>query len=422
MRGPMTGELEMAPFPRGEGRATRAVPGASSARSVLAMASLLLVVTACVIAAYPFLADRFGAWQAQRQFSEQQDAYGAAPGERAEQAIAQAQAYNVALAGGQVALEVAPYDDQLESEDGIICWLDVPKLGLKVPVRHGTGNDVLMAGAGHIEGSSLPVGGEPSNVVVTGHSGMRHTRMFDQLDLLEEGDAVVLWTCGQPYAYEVDYHELVAPDQVEVVDLPESGELLTLITCRPIGVNSHRLVVHAHRVAYDAGVETQGVEHIADSRTALFGGACIGVGAAVWLALLPLVRRRRAWWLNRVLGERPLSERDVAALSDDLGDMKLQLRFFRRARLSLFGDAVVGRWRRVRGERGQIELDFGSVARGGPVVGRADVAREVRLPRGPFKASALDGELCIEADYLAARLVFAGEPAKSEREGGDGDA
>ena len=409
---------EMAPFPRGDGRKTRAVPGPGPARTALAAASLLLVVAACVLAAYPFLADMFGAWQADRQFSSSQDVYAAGLDEDAQRSISQAEAYNGELAGEDPAIEVLPYDDQLESDDGIICWLEIPRLDLKVPVRHGTESEVLMEGAGHIEGSSLPVGGEPSNVVVTGHSGMRQARMFDQLDLLEAGDSIVLWTCGQPYAYEVDYSEIVTPDQVEVVELPEQGEELTLITCRPIGVNSHRLVVHASRVDYEPVLQEPDVERLADPRTALFAGACAGGGAAFWLALLPLVRRKRIWWLNRVLGDGALGEAEVAALEDEYGAMCLELKMLGQAKLRLFGDEADGRWRRVRGDDSLLELDFGSNALGGPVVGGEQGMPAVRLPRGPFQARALDDELSIDANYLKTRLVFSLEQASSgDREG-----
>ena len=407
---------ERAPFPRGDGRPTPAVPGTSRTRTALAMASLLLIVAACVLAAYPFLADRFGAWQANQQFSSHQDRYAAGLDADAQSAIAQAEAYNAELAGDDSAVEVLPYDDQLASDDGIVCWLEIPRLGLKAPVRHGTGNEVLMEGAGHIEGSSLPVGGEPSNVVVTGHSGMRQTRMFDQLDLLEPGDPIVLWTCGQPYAYEMVSSEIVTPDQVEVVELPEQGEELTLITCRPIGVNSHRLVVHARRVAYVPEEEAPDVEYLADSRTALFAGACVGGGAAVWLALLPLVRRRRTWHLNRMLGERALGEGEVAAMVDSGGEMSLDLKAFRRARLRLFGDEVSGRWRRLRDDESALELDFGNEACGGSVVGGMQGMPAVRLPRGPFTARALDGELSFDVDYLKSRLVFSQSSARESRD------
>ena len=107
-----------------------------------------------------------------------------------------------------------------------------------------------MAGVGHVEGTSLPVGGESTHCVITAHSGMRNLRMFDDIRQLEPGDLVLLHTMGDVYAYRVVSSEVVWPDETSSLAIAPGEDLLTLVTCTPYGVNDHRLLVHCERTDY----------------------------------------------------------------------------------------------------------------------------------------------------------------------------
>ena len=164
----------------------------------------------------------------------------------------QALLYNEMLAEGGSAESVKPYRNQLTyAEEPMMSYIEVPKISVRLPIYHGTEENVLMAGVGHLERSSLPIGGRSVHCVLAGHSGMRNTRMFDDISKLCIGDEFVIWTLGDPYAYRVYDTETVLPEQAaDRVGIELGRDLVTLMTCTPYGVNTHRLLVHAARCDY----------------------------------------------------------------------------------------------------------------------------------------------------------------------------
>lgn len=138
----------------------------------------------------------------------------------------------------------------LEGASDTIGAIEIPKLGLKARVLYGTSETTLMAGIGHCDWSSLPVGGPSTHCVLSGHSGMEDCRMFDGLPDLEVGDHVYLTSIGRTIGYEVTAKETVLPDETDSLRVQEGEDLLTLVTCVPYGVNSHRLLVHCERCAH----------------------------------------------------------------------------------------------------------------------------------------------------------------------------
>lgn len=171
--------------------------------------------------------------------------------------IVNAHAYNDALAGVDIASdslaggirrdEVAPYERQLGEADAAIAWMEAPSIDLALPVYRGTDEDSLAAGVGHLEGTSLPVGGPSTHCVLSAHSGMASRRMFDGIRALAAGDLVVVHVLGEELAYEVVGSEVVLPEEVGSIGIELGSDLLTLVTCTPYGVNDHRLLVHARR-------------------------------------------------------------------------------------------------------------------------------------------------------------------------------
>lgn len=141
------------------------------------------------------------------------------------------------------------YDSLLNlTDDGIMGYIEIPSLGIKLPIYHGTSDAVLQVGVGHLEWSSLPVGGEGTHAILSGHRGLPSARLFTDLDQVREGDTFVLHILHEPLTYEVDQILIVLPDEPDALHIEEGKDLCTLITCTPYGVNSHRLLVRGHRV------------------------------------------------------------------------------------------------------------------------------------------------------------------------------
>lgn len=167
----------------------------------------------------------------------------------------QAQEYNQALLSREYRFllteeQWAEYEGTLDvTGTGIMGYLDIPQLGVSLPIYHGTDEGVLQIGVGHIEGSSLPVGGESTHAVLSGHRGLPSARLLTDLDRMKVGDLFYLHVLGDTLAYEVDQIVTVLPDELEELAIQEGEDLCTLVTCTPYGVNSHRLLVRGHRVA-----------------------------------------------------------------------------------------------------------------------------------------------------------------------------
>ena len=136
------------------------------------------------------------------------------------------------------------------SGTGIMSYIEIPKIKCSLPVYHGTDEGVLQIAVGHIEGSSLPVGGLNTHCVLSGHRGLPSAKLFSNLDKLEEGDIFMIRTLDQTLTYEVDQIRIVLPDEVEDLKIEEGKDLCTLVTCTPYGINSHRLLVRGKRIPY----------------------------------------------------------------------------------------------------------------------------------------------------------------------------
>lgn len=134
---------------------------------------------------------------------------------------------------------------------GIMGYVTIPKIDVKLPIFHGDSDEVLAQAIGHMEGSSLPVGGEGTHVVISGHTGLPRMKLFTKLDTLVVGDRFTLSTLGYNFEYEVDQIKIVLPHELEYLDIDPDEDYVTLLTCTPYGVNTHRLLVRGHRVADD---------------------------------------------------------------------------------------------------------------------------------------------------------------------------
>lgn len=190
------------------------------------------------------------------------------------------------------------YLDQLDANDAM-ARLIFPEIKADLPVYHGTDHDTLQRGLGHLFGSDLPVGGKGTHSVITGHTGLSNSTMFDHLNDAEEGDAFFIQVSGEKLKYEVDQIKVVLPTETEDLRPVADKDYITLITCTPYGINTHRLLVRGHRVPLDpADNEVFDKNNGAGWQWWMY--ALVAAAAAVLAVLL--------WWLRKLKRERESEE------------------------------------------------------------------------------------------------------------------
>ena len=166
-----------------------------------------------------------------------------------------AEQYNAMLSGtaaiteGGASAPPLPYAEQL-AVGGIMAYVDIPKIDVYLPVQHGTDAETLERAVGHVAGTSLPVGGSSTHAVLSAHSGMASSKLFSDIDQLTEGDTFYIHVLGEVLAYKVDAINTVLPTDTRLLQIEEGKDYVTLVTCTPFGINTHRLLVRGHRVPY----------------------------------------------------------------------------------------------------------------------------------------------------------------------------
>lgn len=220
--------------------------------------------------------------------------------------ILEAQQYNEALSSGAILESNANiaqgdatqpssghnYFDLLSvNGSGYMGRIVIPKIDLDLPVYHGTSEEVLGAGIGHLQGTSLPVGGPSTRAVLTGHRGLAHAAMFTHLDQIVEGDTFSVSILGEVFTYTVRDVKVIAPEETESIRPEEGKDLMTLITCTPLGINSHRILVTGERLYPVPQEELDSA--LGDPTLPHFPWWI------VWLAAAFLVMVAYAWWVGR---------------------------------------------------------------------------------------------------------------------------
>ena len=164
-----------------------------------------------------------------------------------------ADAYNQRLAATPNSFftpeQVSGYDETLDvSGTGIMGYITIPRIGVELPVYHGTSDGVLQVAAGHLEGSSLPVGGAGTHAVISAHRGLPSAKLFTNLDQLEVGDTFTITILDRVLTYEVDNISIVLPTETDNLKVVDGKDYVTLMTCTPYGINTHRLLVRGRRI------------------------------------------------------------------------------------------------------------------------------------------------------------------------------
>lgn len=223
--------------------------------------AVLFFLLALGLTIYPVFSSRYNEAHQSQIHTEYQEAVNALPDTAIPEARAAAQSYNKELwssivqygsySKDSVTSAMEEYAGLLDlTGTGTMGYVHIPKLAVSLPIYHGTEEETLDRGVGHLIGSSLPIGGSSTHAILTGHSGLASQKMFSDLDKLEIGDTFYLEVLNEILAYEVDQINTVLPHDTTYLGLEEGKDLCTLVTCTPFGVNTHRLLVRGHRIAY----------------------------------------------------------------------------------------------------------------------------------------------------------------------------
>ena len=239
-----------------------------------------------------------------------------------------AQAYNAALlkkAGDRFILTKAQekeYNSLLNvTGTGIMGYVSIPKIGVELPIYHGTDPSVLQIAVGHIAGSSLPVGGKGTHCVISGHRGLPSAKLFTDIDQLKEGDTFQLQVLNRTLTYQVDQIRIVLPDELNDIQIDPDKDYCTLVTCTPYGVNTHRLLVRGHRIdnAQTKYLVSADAVRIDPKYVIPFITIAILGIAVLWGVLFGMMRRRRArrpFRPQQVQGQQLVSKRETAQTSE----------------------------------------------------------------------------------------------------------
>lgn len=214
---------------------------------------LMLFVGVCVLL-YPAISQYLNSKTQTRVVSNYQDILNSIKTEDYSAYFETAEEYNSALSALEQPLlnysQLENYSETLDiSGTGIMGYITIEKLGVELPIYHGTSSEVLNIACGHMEGTSLPIGGISTHCVLSAHRGLPHAKLFTDLDKLEIGDVFVITVLDQTMTYQIDQITVVSPDDVNDVRIIEGEDHCTLLTCTPYGINSHRLLVRGTRIA-----------------------------------------------------------------------------------------------------------------------------------------------------------------------------
>lgn len=215
---------------------------------------VLIFIIGLSLLLYPSFSDYWNSFHQSRAIASYAQTVTTIDDDQYEKMWAQAQEYNTTLAKKQNRWvlseeEYEEYEGLLNiGGTGIIGYIEIPNIKVSLPIYHGVDEAVLQIAVGHIEGSSLPVGGEGTHCVISGHRGLPSAKLFTNLDEMEEGDLFMMRVLDETLTYEVDQIRIVEPEDLSALDIEEGKDLCTLVTCTPYGINSHRLLVRGHRV------------------------------------------------------------------------------------------------------------------------------------------------------------------------------
>ena len=220
----------------------------------LTLILLLILLIGAGLIAYPSFANWWNSFHQSRAVASYAETAANMNTEEYERIISKAQAYNRKLSRSGILWtldedEEKEYKEQLDiGTSGIMGYIDIPKIDVMLPIYHGIDESILQVAVGHIPGTSLPVGGKGSHCVVSGHRGLPSARLFTDIDKLVEGDSFTITVLNKTLTYEVDQIRTVLPTDLSDLQIEKGKDYVTLVTCTPYGINTHRLLVRGHRI------------------------------------------------------------------------------------------------------------------------------------------------------------------------------
>lgn len=229
-------------------------------KKVITICAAVLFLTALGLTLYPLISNYVNQTYASKIQTAYQELIQQTDDSILQEAKQRAIAYNLAIIPGtadayseEALLSAAKnYDDQLDiAGNGIMGYVEISKIQVNLPIYHGTDAEVLDRGVGHLLGSSLPVGGENTHTILSGHSGMASQKMFTDLEQLTQGDVFYLNVLNETLAYQVTEINTVLPYETDLLGIIPGEDLCTLVTCTPYGINTHRLLVRGSRIPYE---------------------------------------------------------------------------------------------------------------------------------------------------------------------------
>ena len=231
----------------------------SSFVTVILIAAFLIGV---LLLLYPTISDYWNSFHQSRAIASYAEQVADLDDNVYDQLWEEAQTYNTTLGNSMSRFvmteeQTKAYDALLNiADNGVMGYIEIPKIKCNLPIYHGTDEAVLQIAIGHVSGSSLPVGGQSTHCVLSGHRGLPSAKLFTDLDQLETGDVFTLRVLDETLTYEVDQIRTVLPNELGDLAIVEGEDYCTLVTCTPYGINSHRLLVRGHRIENQASAST----------------------------------------------------------------------------------------------------------------------------------------------------------------------
>ena len=228
-------------------------------RNLTTIILVLMGLVGAGLIAYPSFADWWNSFHQSRAVATYAEVVANLSTDEYDRVIASAELYNkrfleTGLVWQVTDEDIAAYNEELAMDaSGIMSYIVIPKINVTLPIYHGVSESVLQVAIGHLEGTSLPVGGESTHCVVSGHRGLPSAKLFTDIDKLVVGDTFTINTLNRTMTYEVDQIRIVEPTDLSALQLEAGKDYCTLVTCTPYGINTHRLLVRGHRVANPQG-------------------------------------------------------------------------------------------------------------------------------------------------------------------------
>ncbi len=258
---------------------------------------IIVFILGLLIALYPTISSWYNKQASSYAVATYQGEIGDKSEEEAATLLAEAEAYNETLfqneqvfVKGEAVDET--YIETLNLSNGMMGYISIDKIDVLLPIYHGTDEAVLQKGVGHLEGSSLPTGNEDSHVVLTGHTGLSSATLFTDLNQLALGDTFQISVLNETFIYEVTEIMVVEPDEVDSLAIQEGKDLVTLVTCTPYGVNSHRLLVQGERTS-EEDIDDVVSEVVIYDVTQMVPMLFVIIGILIIVRVLVLKRKRR---------------------------------------------------------------------------------------------------------------------------------